>query len=114
MVIVKRKEAGKMTKEKKKPLLSKSTLIIRLIAGMYLCYLAYELFFGLQAEGGAPLGISIASAVGFLVCGLILVIFSGKDFLKGNYEGGAMDIAGKESEKNLQSDCILEDKIEEK
>ena len=103
-----------MAKEKKKPLNSKSTLVIRLIAGMYLMYLAYELFMGLNAADGAPVGVSIVSAVGFAICGLILVIFSGKDFLKGNYEGGIMDISRNEEEKKAGQDCILEDTMEEK
>ena len=37
-----------MAKDKKKVLFPKSTLIIRLIAGGYLVYLAYELLIGLR------------------------------------------------------------------
>lgn len=85
-----------MANDKKKPLLPKSTLIIRLVAGMYLIYLAYELFMGLNATDGAPAGVSVAAAVVFVVCGLILVIFSGKDFLKGNFQGGIMDVSENE------------------
>ena len=88
-----------MANDKKKPLLPKSTLIIRLVAGLYLIYLAYELFMGLNAADGAPMGVSIAAAVVFVVCGLILVIFSGKDFLKGNFQGGIMDISEQEETK---------------
>lgn len=101
-----------MANDKKKRLIPKSTLIIRLIAGMYLIYLAYELFMGLNAADGAPVGVSVAAAVFFLVCGLILIIFSGKDFLKGNYESGIMDVSHNEKEK--KQDCILEDTMEEK
>lgn len=84
-----------MAKDKKKVLVPKSTLIIRLIAGGYLIYLAYELFMGLSANtgDGAPIGVSIAAAVLFAVCGLVLVIFSGRDFLKGNFKGGIMDVS---------------------
>lgn len=82
-----------MAKDKKKVFVPKSTLVIRLIAGGYLIYLAYELFMGLSANtgDGAPIGVSIAAAVLFAVCGLVLVIFSGRDFLKGNFQGGIMD-----------------------
>ena len=82
-----------MEKNKKKTLLPKSSLIIRLIAGMYLIYLAYELFMGLNAADGAPTIVSVGAAVLFLICGLILVFFSGKDFLKGNFQGGVMDVS---------------------
>ena len=83
-----------MAKNQKKSLVPKSTLVIRLIAGGYLIYLAYELFLGLNAGTGegAPLGVSIAAAVIFAICGLVLVIFSGRDFLKGNFQGGIMDV----------------------
>lgn len=89
-----------MANDKKKPLVPKSSLIIRLVAGMYLIYLAYELFMGLNvnAADGAPMGVSIAAAVVFAICGLVLVIFSGKDFLKGNFQGGIMDVS--EEDKN--------------
>ena len=82
-----------MKENKKKPLLPKSTLIIRLVAGMYLIYLAYELFMGLleKTSEGAPIGVSIAAIVVFLICGLILTITSGKSFLKGEFQGGIMD-----------------------
>ena len=83
-----------MAKDKKKMLVPKSTLVIRLIAGGYLIYLAYELLTGLSTAtpDGAPMGVSVAAAVVFAICGLILVIFSGRDFLKGNFQGGIMDV----------------------
>lgn len=84
-----------MAKNKKKTLVPKSTLVIRLIAGGYLIYLAYELFMGLRAKtpDSAPMGVSIGAAVIFAICGLILVFFSGRDFLKGNFQGGIMDVS---------------------
>lgn len=87
-----------MSNEKKRPLVPKSTLIIRLIAGMYLLYLSYELFTGLNAADGAPKGVSIGVAVLFIIVGFILVIVSGKDFIKGKYEGGVMDNSHSEEE----------------
>ena len=47
---------------------------------------------GLNAADGAPVMVSVGAAVLFLICGLILVFFSGKDFLKGNFQGGIMDV----------------------
>lgn len=83
-----------MANDKKKNLVPKSSLVIRVVAGMYLIYLAYELFMGMNAnvEGSAPLAVSVGAAVVFGICGLIMVIFSGRDFLKGNYKGGIMDV----------------------
>lgn len=84
-----------MANDKKKTLVPKSTLVIRLIAGGYLIYLAYELLMGLKGNtpDGAPMGVSIGAAAVFAVCGLILVFFSGRDFLKGNFQGGIMDVS---------------------
>lgn len=84
-----------MVNDKKKSLLPKSTLVIRLIVGGYLVYLAYELILGLKEKtpDGAPVGLSVGAAVVFAICGLLLVIFSGKDFLKGNFQGGTMDVS---------------------
>ena len=83
-----------MAKDKKKTLVPKSTLVIRLIAGGYLIYLAYELLMGLSAAtaDNAPLGLSIGAAAVFVICGLVLVFFSGRDFLRGNFQGGIMDV----------------------
>ena len=86
-----------MTKDKKKPLVPKSSLIIRLIAGMYLIYLAYELLMGLNVTDGAPKAVVIAAAVVFAICGLILAIASGKAFLSGNFQGGIMDMSEQEN-----------------
>lgn len=84
-----------MYKNKKKPLLPKSSLIIRLVAGMYLIYLAYELGMGLlDATGeGAPTPLIIFAVIAFAVVGLIITITSGKAFLKGEFQGGIMDIS---------------------
>lgn len=84
-----------MANNKKKALLPKSSLIIRLIAGGYLIYLAYELFMGLGANTGegAPIGVTIGAAIIFAISGLILVIINGRDFLKGKFQGGIMDVS---------------------
>ena len=103
-----------MAKENKKTLVTKSTLIIRLIAGMYLLYLAYELFAGLDMGEGAPVGVSITAAVLFVICGLVLVIFNGRDFLQGNYEGGMKDMTKSREENKTRQEGDLEDTIEEK
>ena len=80
-----------MANDNKRPLTTKSSLIIRLIAGMYLIYLAYELFMGLNASEGAPTALVIGAAAVFIIFGVILVIVSGKAFLKGEFQGGIMD-----------------------
>ena len=78
-----------------KPLLPKSTLIIRLVAGMYLIYLAYELGMGLidASAEGAPAPVIILAVIAFAVVGLNLTIVSGKAFLKGEFQGGIMDVS---------------------
>ena len=89
--------------KKKKPLLPKSTLIIRLICGGYLLYLAYELLTGLNQAESAPLPITLGASVVFIVCGLVLIILNGRDFLKGNFQGGIMDKPEKEEEEKSES-----------
>ena len=82
----------------KKPLLPKSSLIIRLIAGMYLIYLAYELGMELldKTSEGAPVPLIIVAVILFAVFGLVLTVISGKAFLKGEFQGGIMDVSDKE------------------
>ena len=81
-----------MTNNKKKSMNTKTSLIIRLVAGMYLVYLAYELFMGMNEAQGAPVAVSIGAAVIFLIFGIFLVISNGRDFLKGNFQGGIIDV----------------------
>lgn len=84
-----------MENNKKKTLLPKSSLIIRLVAGMYLIYLAYELGMGLldKTAEGAPTPLIILAVIVFAIVGLILAIVSGKAFLKGEFQGGIMDVS---------------------
>ena len=77
----------------KRPTATKTSLIIRLVAGMYLVYLAYELLMGMNDAQGAPVAVSIGAAVVFLICGVFLAIVNGRDFLKGNFQGGIMDVS---------------------
>lgn len=86
-----------MANDKKRPLVSKSSLIIRVVAGMYLIYLAYELLMGLNASEGAPVGVAIGAAVIFAIFGIVLVAVSGRAFLKGNFQGGIMDVSEQEN-----------------
>lgn len=94
-----------MAKDMKKARLPKSTLIIRLIAGFYLVYLAYELFTGLQVENGAPVWLAEAAGAVFAICGAVLVFVSAKAFLKGDFEGGILDQSekGQDSQKEEES-----------
>ena len=89
-----------MTNNNKRPLTTKSSLIIRLIAGMYLVYLAYELFMGLNEAEGAPIAVAVGAAIIFVICGVVLVFVSGRDFLKGNFQGGIMDMSEEDIPEN--------------
>ena len=86
-----------MSNDNKKPMNTKSRLIIQLVAGMYLIYLAYELFMGMRDAQGAPMAVSVGAGVLFLICGIFLVIVRGRDFLKGNFQGGIMDTEEEEN-----------------
>ena len=61
---------------------SKSSLILRVVAGFYLIYLAYELFMGRNDPLGAPIVVSVGSAIVFFIFGSYFVVTSVKDFLK--------------------------------
>ena len=80
-----------MSNNNKRPTNTKSRLILQLVAGMYLIYLAYELFMGMNDGQGAPTVVSIVVGAVFLIFGVSLVIIRGRDFLKGNFQGGIMD-----------------------
>ena len=56
-----------MANNNKRPTSTKTSLIIRLVAGMYLVYLAYELFMGMNESQGAPVAVSVGAAVIFLI-----------------------------------------------
>lgn len=90
-----------MANNNKRPTSTKTSLIIRLIAGMYLVYLAYELFMGMNETGGAPAAVSIGAAGIFLIFGIFLVMVNGRDFLKGNFQGGIMDITEEDTSENV-------------
>lgn len=61
---------------------SKSSLILRVVAGFYLVYLAYELFMGRNDPMGAPIIVSVGAAIVFMIFGIYFVVTSAKDFLK--------------------------------
>lgn len=63
---------------------SKSSLVLRVVAGFYLIYLAYELFMGRNDPLGAPIIVSVGSAIVFLIFGIYFVVTTAKDFLKGD------------------------------
>ena len=90
-----------MSNNNKRPTNTKSGLILQLVAGMYLIYLAYELFMGMNDGQGAPTVVSVGAGVLFLIFGIFLIIVRGRDFLKGNFQGGIMDII--EEEKDTEN-----------
>ncbi len=81
----------KQEKKKKQSLPTKGMLSIRVLAGGYLIYSAYELFTGLEGAGTRDLIIFIIAAILFTVAGIILAIISVKAMMEGKYVGGSGD-----------------------
>ncbi|MFI3212681.1 MAG: hypothetical protein R3Y24_05005 [Eubacteriales bacterium] len=81
----------KQEKKKKQSLPTKGMLSIRILAGGYLIYSAYELFTGLEGAGARDLIIFIIAAIVFTVAGIILAIISVKAMMEGKYVGGSGD-----------------------
>jgi len=81
-------ENGKYTTEKLSP---KMSHIIKIVLGLYLFYLVYELrenfYLPIQKEN---LLFVIASIV-FSVVAVIIIFFSAKNLIIGKYKGGALD-----------------------
>lgn len=98
LAVKKRGRMNYMADNNKRPVNTKTSLILRLVAGMYLVYLAYELFMGRNEAQGAPMAVSIGTTVIFLIVGISIVIINGRDFLKGNFQGGTMDIPEEKDE----------------
>ena len=80
-----------MSNDQKRTNTPKSSLVIRIVVGMYLIYLAYQLFMGLNSAGGAPVAVAVGAGLLFAVCGVVLVFVSGRAFLKGDYQRGIID-----------------------
>ena len=53
---------------------------------------------GMNDAQGAPTAVSVGAGVLFLIFGIFLIIIRGRDFLKGNFQGGIMDIIEEEND----------------
>ena len=82
--------------EKKKQNTPMFSLVIRLIAGGYLLYLAYGLLS--SAMGGQI--IAIIAMVIFTIIGSVLLVITGKQLMLGEYQGGKADLPVDDSESD--------------
>lgn len=70
---------------------TKVVLTIRVLVGAYLLYTAYSLIGGVVNGEGRDKYFFAAFIVFFAAAGIILMILSGRDLMRGKYAGGAMD-----------------------
>ncbi len=98
--------AKKKNPEKKfetKYLSTKLMLIARVLVGAYLVYTSYSLIDGVVNGEGRDvyfLGVFMAA---FAVIGILLMVFAGRDLLRGKYVGGELDV-GETGEEEKASD----------
>lgn len=81
--------AGAGRKEK---LPNKLSLMIRIGVALYLFYTVYSLRDVFNNYSGGELIFFVGMMLIFLVIGVVICIFSGRDLMQGRYEGGAMDV----------------------
>lgn len=89
---------------------TKLMLTIRLVIGVYLFYLVYDIRDSIFSSEGNLFFIIIA--ILFIVCGGIIVVFSAKDLLSGRYLGGPLDPDRDASDTESGADTV-EDAIDE-
>lgn len=70
---------------------TKVMLTIRVLVGAYLLYTAYSLIGGVVGGEGRDKYFFGAFIVFFTIAGIFLMIYAGRDLLRGKYIGGAMD-----------------------
>lgn len=80
-----------MEKKDKRSLATKWSLVIRLLVGGYLIYTAYTLIEAIKTKNGMEQLFFIVFTALFTILGIILILMSGKSFIKGEYEGGSAD-----------------------
>ena len=81
----------------------RNVLMVRILAGVYLLYLAYSMIGGLTSSEVTHkyvMGFFIAA---FVIIGGWLILFSGRSLMQGYYIGGEMD-ADSEAEYQLGQD----------
>ena len=83
-------------------------LMMRIIVGLYLAYLAYSLY-GEKGPSEIPrTGLLIIAGV-FLVAGGIIIFFAVRDLLSGNFQGGSKDTSSDAEGENTSSDTVTEE-----
>lgn len=78
-------------KKKGRILPQKGLLFIRLIVGAYLLYTSYSLIDSVRTNAEGKGWLFLIFIVLFTICGIFLIILSGKQLKNGEYAGGAMD-----------------------
>lgn len=85
---------GKKEKDQKiqtKYLPTKFTLTVRVLVGAYLLYTAYSLIDGIMTGEGRDKYFFAIFMTAFTIIGVLLILFAGRDLLRGRYVDGAMD-----------------------
>lgn len=90
----------KENKKRKRGLPTQMNLVIRIVAGVYLLYLAYSIYGSLQEIQGMEKFIFLTAIVLFGAIGAAVVFFSLRSMTKGEYAGGAADTGGEEEESD--------------
>lgn len=86
-----RREEGGNGERKNSYLPTKLSLFIRIAVGGYLLYIVYTLRDVTQKYTGKELLFFLVAIALFGILGIFLCIHSIRGFIKGRYEGGAMD-----------------------
>lgn len=79
-----------MNKKEAKYIPTKAMLNVRILAGVYLLFLVYQMYQGLDTTVGSEKTFMIAAVVVFLAAGILLIVFSARALKIGRYIGGAM------------------------
>lgn len=82
-------------------------LVIRTVAGVYLLYLAYNIYGGLGEAQGAEKVLFAGIALLFVAIGAAVAFFSLRSMTKGEYAGGAAD-TGREEEKTAEEENVCQ------
>lgn len=117
---------GKNEEDRKiqtKYLPTKFTLTVRILVGAYLLYTSYSLIDGVMTGEGRDKYFFAIFMIAFTIIGILLIIFAGRDLLRGRYVDGAMDagesaaaeenaavesIAAESGAEEIVADSILE------
>lgn len=89
----------KKDKKKKSSLPTQMNLVIRIVAGGYLCYLAYNIYGTSGEVQGAEKIIFPVVTVLFAVIGAVIIVSALRAMQRGEYVGGARDTGGKNGEE---------------